>query len=257
MPLHYQGQFSYNASVLTVDDLKDILNDPGLARRDRVLICLAVDAEKPKSVSQLQKMAISSGLREAAKWNFSAILSSLGKDAIRTNDGWELTSAGKTTIQKLLAKSPLVKSHAISSLRKTLKSIPNGHTRVFAREAIECFEGKHYRAAVVLSWVGGLSLLYDCVLQEHLTSFNAEARRRDSKWKDAKTTDDFSRMKEYDFLQVLESISVIGKSVKRELENCLALRNGCGHPNNLKIEVHRVASHIEVLVLNIFSVFSK
>ena len=63
-------------------------------------------------------------------------------------------------------------------------------------------------------------------------------------------------MKEHDFLQVLEAISVIGKSVKNELETCLKLRNGCGHPNSLKIGQNRVAAHLETLVFNVFAVFS-
>jgi hypothetical protein len=62
-------------------------------------------------------------------------------------------------------------------------------------------------------------------------------------------------MQESDFLDILDKISVIGKSVKLELGVCLTLRNGCGHPNSLKIADHRVAAHIESLILNIFSRF--
>lgn len=72
----------------------------------------------------------------------------------------------------------------------------------------------------------------------------------------AKTVDDLARMKEYEFLKVLEAVSVIGGSVKAELEACLKLRNGCRHPNSLQVSESRVASHVEILVLNVFSVFS-
>ena len=71
----------------------------------------------------------------------------------------------------------------------------------------------------------------------------------------AKNADDLTRMKEHEFLQVLESISAIGKNVKRELENCLNLRNACGHPNSLEIAENRVAAHLEILTLNVFSKF--
>jgi hypothetical protein len=73
------------------------------------------------------------------------------------------------------------------------------------------------RAAVVLSWVGAIGVLYDHVVAYELVSFNAVATRRDAKWKLAKLNDDLSRMKEYDFLNALEAISVIGKNVKQEL----------------------------------------
>ena len=69
----------------------------------------------------------------------------------------------------------------------------------------------------------------------------------------AKTTDDLERMKEYDFLERLAAISVIGKNVKKELHDALALRNGCGHPTSLHIAEAKVAAHLEVLILNVFS----
>src|SRR5262249_27285499 len=112
-----------------------------------------------------------------------------------------------------------------------------------------------FRAAIVLSWVGALAVLYDHVVAKHLSAFNGEALRRDTKWKAAKTADDLSRLKEYDFLQILAAISVIGNNVKTELEGCLTLRNGAGHPNSLRVAEHRVNSHIETLVLNVFARF--
>jgi hypothetical protein len=63
-------------------------------------------------------------------------------------------------------------------------------------------------------------------------------------------------MKEHDFLDVLESISVLGKNVKQELQKCLQLRNGCGHPNTLQIADHKVSAHVEDLILNVFAKFS-
>ena len=89
-----------------------------------------------------------------------------------------------------------------------------------------------------------------------LAAFNAEASRKDSKWKHAKTADDLGRMKEHDFLDTLESISILGKKVKQELQKCLQLRNGCGHPNSLQIADHKVSAHIEDLILNVFAKFS-
>ena len=79
--------------------------------------------------------------------------------------------------------------------------------------------------------------------------------RANAKWKDAKTTDDIGRMNESDFLDRLAAISVIGKNVKAELKGCLDRRNGCGHPNSLKISANTVAHHIEILLLNVFKEF--
>jgi hypothetical protein len=136
-----------------------------------------------------------------------------------------------------------------------MTTVADPQTKEFLDEAVRCFEVGLYRAAVVLTWVGAVAVLQDHVVKMRLTDFNAEAARRDKKWRAAKTRDDLSRLKEAEFLHILEAISVIGKSVKHELEVCLKLRNGCGHPNSLKIGEAKAASHLETLLQNVFAVF--
>ncbi len=77
----------------------------------------------------------------------------------------------------------------------------------------------------------------------------------DAEWKAAKTPDDLGRMGEAEFLDRLAAISVLSKNVKTELKNCLDRRNGCGHPNSLKLGANTVAHHIEILLLNVFKKF--
>jgi hypothetical protein len=49
---------------------------------------------------------------------------------------------------------------------------------------------------------------------------------------------------------------VIGKNVKQLLQNeCLMLRNACGHPNSVSIAENSVAAHIEKLIKNVFARF--
>ena len=141
------------------------------------------------------------------------------------------------------------------SLRALLPRLSNEETRVFLTEAIVCSEQSLFRAAVVLAWVGAMALLYQRVVEKHLSAFNTEAVSRDQKWKPAKTTDDLGRMKEALFLDVAHAISLIGKNVKQELEGCLKLRNSCGHPNSLKVGTNNVAAHLETLTLNVYAVF--
>src|SRR5262249_31015084 len=177
--------------------------------------------------------------------------------AVRTDEGWELRSAGRDYVAKLAGPAAAIPPPKVAaSLRSHLPKLTNPQTAAFVEEAIRCSEQKLHRAAVVLSWVGAVSVLYQEVVDKHLAAFNTEAARRNSKWKPAATTDDLSKMKEKDFLDILDHLSVIGKNVKQELEGCLTLRNGCGHPNSLVIAEHRVASHIEVLLLNVFASFA-
>ncbi len=143
----------------------------------------------------------------------------------------------------------------VTSLRKHMQNISNPNTIGFLEEAVHCFEQNLYRAAVVLSWIGAVSLLYDYVEQNCLTDFNTEATKRNNKWRPAKNADDLTQMKEHDFLDILDALSIIGKNVKQELQECLNRRNACGHPNNLTVGQNMAAAHLETLILNVFSKF--
>ena len=246
--------------LLSDDSLKDLLSQKSLTKLEKVLICLAATPSDPKAVKEIRILAVANGLRAAQKWNISSILQRATEYAVRGESGWELTTEGKKTVRTVT--SPLISSPipaVASSLRSHLVDIKGKDARTFVEEAISCFESRNYRAAVVLSWVGAVSVLYDHVVESHLTSFNAEASRRTAnskyKWQTAKNSDDLSRMKESEFLIVLEKLSIIAKSTKKQLENCLDLRNGCGHPNSLKLADHVVSSHVELLMLNVYSKF--
>lgn len=243
--------------MIKPDALIDLLALDGLTRGEKLMLCMAVEVGRSKPVKEITALAHDHGLRAVRGWNVSAIL---GKTptVVRGKQGWLLTSPGRDHVAALLSarssENPRV-ANSTQSLRKHAAAIKNPDAAAFVQEAIACFGAGFLRAAVVLSWVGAVAVLYETVVSGHLKAFNAEAKRRNAKWKPAKTSDDLARMKEMDFLQILDRISVLGKSVRQELENSLTLRNGCGHPNSLKITENRVAAHIDVLVVNVFSKF--
>lgn len=242
--------------MLDIDALKNLLHQAGFSKIDKLIMCASFGAETPKSVTEIKEIAKRAGFRQADKWNVSSLLSRSGGLAIRTDSGWELTNSGKERVAHLAGPAIAAFSQKIaSSLRSHISSISNHETAAFLDEAIRCYETKLYRSAVVLSWVGAISVLHDYVVSHKLAEFNIDAVKRNPKWKAATTKDDLANLKEHEFLQILHSISIIGKSVKDELEGCLKFRNGCGHPNTLKIGENRVSAHIETLILNVFSKF--
>jgi len=245
--------------LLPKDALRDILSQE-LSNTDKLLVCLAVDGQAPKAVREVRELAMDAGLRAVKKWNISSLLARSAALAVRTKGGWELTAQGLEHVARTagpLMSSPIPK--VASALRAHLSKISKRDSVNFVEESIICFEARQYRAAVVLSWVGAVSVLYDHVVANDLSGFNSEATSRASKmkfpWIPAKNADGLARMKESEFLVILEKRSIIGKSVRGQLEKCLDLRNGCGHPNSLKIADHVVASHVEILILNVFSRF--
>jgi hypothetical protein len=149
---------------------------------------LAYQIDKPKSVSEIKVIATDAGLRSTQKWNVSSLLCSASTRAIRTPKGWELTEDGNKYIRSLAGAYVRSGTPKIAiSLRKELTRIKDPLTNSFVEEAVKCFEQGLFRAAVVLSWVGAISLLYNNVINNKLVQFNSEAKKRYPKWKDAKT----------------------------------------------------------------------
>lgn len=237
--------------------LHEYINNPNLSQRNSVFLILYCEANVSKSITEIKKIGKEAGLWEIEKWNIADILGKAKGLSCKINGGWVLTKKGKEYVSNLVGvknKRPALKSVA-DDLRVLIEKLQNTDTRLFLEEALSCFEIGSYRAAVVLSWAGAIHILYEYVFYNKLLDFNVEAKRRDIKWKDVKAIDDLGRMKERNFIDILATLSVVGKNLKKELENCLDLRNGCGHPNSFKIGENRAAAHLETLVNNIYSKF--
>lgn len=235
-------------------DLKTWLHRD-LSQGDKLLLILA-SVKDPCHIKEIKLIAESAGFRVPKGWNPSAYLVRLKGLAIRIPNGWEITESGKQHLRNLgVSKISPAAVQVATDLRVELPNIKNGSIRSFVEEAIKCYEAELYRSAIIMSWLAAMGVLHNHVHTNHLQTFNAEAHRVDSRWKGAKTTDDLGRMNEGDFLDRIAAISVVGKNAKNELKQCLDRRNGCGHPNSLKIGANTVAHHIEILILNVFKVF--
>lgn len=234
--------------------LKDWLHRE-LAAKDKLLLILAT-FDEPVQLADMRTRAEEAGFKIPSRWNMSNLLGKSGGLGIRLPAGWELTQTGKNHLRNLGVESVSPAAMQVAAdLRRHLNNVQSETTRAFVEEAIKCHEAKLYRSAVVMSWVAAVDVLYREVVTNHLTEFNAEALKCNAKWKSALNEDGLAKMQESDFLDRLVPIGVLGKNVKEELAKALKLRNGCGHPNSLKIGANMVASHIEVLMLNVFETF--
>jgi hypothetical protein len=239
--------------LLSSSDLEAVLNKAGISNQDRALCCLAFDPLKTRSIGELRDIGVRSGWRGAKDANLSVYLGRAKGFAIQLPDGWKLTPEGQSHVAGLAgAPKSAVPTALTKSLRDHAAKIMDADTRAFVEEAIECVEHGQKRAAIVLSWVGAMSVLQDHVLKSKLTDFNKAGAKKYPKWTPIGTRDDLADLREHDFLQLAYDSSIIGKSVKDELEACLKRRNGCGHPNSLKVGDPAVAAHVDTLILNVF-----
>jgi hypothetical protein len=230
--------------LLNDTEILNLLSSNIFNTTDKLLFILVYQDDKPKTNNNIRDIGIRFGFTKIKKTNITQLLKSSKGKAASIPEGWVLTIEGKNYLYKkdIPELKNLFIENSIRELRKYFADIKDKNTLSFLNETITCLERGLKRAAVVLAWVGAISVLQDVV--------------KFKEWKDAKTIDDLSNMKDFSFLEILEAISLIGKSVKDELQNtCLKLRNGCGHPNSLEIGETRVAAHIEMLILNVFSKF--
>jgi len=243
--------------MLKPEHLKDVLHTARLQRRDAIALILASKDGQPISSTEVVKIGRDNGLDKIARWNVSQYLAGNKSLFVKFPDGWTLGPKGKQHAVSLASKLNGGQSVVINqSLRLLIPKLPNEEAKAFVGEAISCYEAKCYRAAVVLSWVGAMAVLHNHVIVNHLAVFNAEALARDLDWKPAKVVDDLGLMKEEKFLDILVKISVLGKNVKELLKNnCLVLRNACGHPNSVQPGENMVTAHLEILINHVFTKF--
>lgn len=240
---------------ISLADLKSLIHQE-FSRTDKLLLVLA-SVEEPAQVRDIVSRASSAGLRIGRGWNVSNILSRSKGQAIRTPSGWEISDLGFQHLMSLgVSQVGFAATNVSRALREELSQTSHPDARAFMQEAISCYEAGLFRSAIVMSWLAAVYVMQRYVVANCLVAFNAEAKRVNVKWKDARTPDEIGRMRESEFLERICAISMIARNVKSELKACLDRRNGCGHPTSLKIGANTAAHHIEILLLNVFKQFS-
>lgn len=232
-------------------ELRDALTRKDLTKTDKYLLIVA-HHDGPVKNADIKAIAKENGWRDGASSDPGAFLRK-SAHALLLPDGWTLTGPGRTALEDrgLISKIGVL-TPVTQTLEKYLLDLHDADKARFVEEAIACVKNKAYRAAIVLSWVGGLYLLYEYVLRAKLSEYNAEVARRFQKSKPAGTVDDLAGLKEAEFLSVLEHIKVLTKAEAKELSGCLERRNTAGHPNSHTFTEVGVGNHIETLITSVY-----
>lgn len=121
-------------------------------------------------------------------------------------------------------------------------------------EGIDCFRNGSLRAGVIFIWSSALKNIRKQILDiETLKKINEELNNIDSRAKNIKNIDSFEYIKDETTIHLAEKVGVFSKFEKNELiNNCLGLRNKCGHPSNYKPEIQRVKSFVEEVLNMIY-----
>lgn len=243
---------------VTKQNLDDWFCDPDIDFADKLLVCLACHGGMSTSYTQIQLLFSDHGMSHVMGMA-EAIprgMERLGALVHSKNLSYKLTTKGKQEANRVIAKltnTPI--ATAVTHLSDVLPQIRSDKVRSFVEEAINDIKFEAFRSTVVLSWVGAVGLLQEYVFANNLDRFNTEARRVKQNWRDATKEDDLRKMQESDFLVVICNMGLIEKNERQELEKCLTLRNGCGHPSGVVPGKAKIEAHIEDLVKYVFAKF--
>jgi hypothetical protein len=215
------------------------------------------------SVPELKQLFLES--RTATPGNISAVVSKAVDSGYLITNTSEILLCFKLSIKGINFVESLVSSKETRnedeetriledislSLYKSLDKITDLDERGYIQEALTCLVPsiKAYRAAIIMGWTGTIYHLRKMVEKSGFGLFCSEFEKLSSgKTKKVNNIDDLEYYQEKEFLLVIEKMGLFDKAVKQQLDNCLVLRNACGHPTQVKPQIHRVKSFFEDII---------
>jgi hypothetical protein len=144
----------------------------------------------------------------------------------------------------LKQSSPDVKG--IFELQKLVPGLTNPNESSYLKEAIECAEAGHKRAAIVMGWCAVIDKIQQTIMRIGLNKFNstssaikAQTSGKFKNWNKEFTCSTLSELQtvfDTDLLVVLEGMVLIDGNQAERLRTCFQYRNHSAHPGQAPIE---------------------
>ncbi|WP_428329328.1 hypothetical protein [Mucilaginibacter sp.] len=159
------------------------------------------------------------------------------------------------TVKKELDETYLINKHTkhtSATLRGLLPKLTSKEQKIFLEEAVSCFEINCYRASIVLTWLLTMDCIYELILNKYLSQFNS-AIQSHGKYKKTiiVNKDDFTDIKEADFIELLRVGKIFTNDIRKILDEKLGFRNTAAHPNTIIIKETKAISFTEDLIDNV------
>lgn len=167
---------------------------------------------------------------------------------------WEITASGQERIRELLnlpASDPEVEND-VSTLETLIGTVADDDVGDYLREAVKCLRVDALRATVVFTWSAAIKSIRDGVFGCGAAAADVAIKKHDPKAKNVTKVDDLVLVKEATLLLAAQDLGLFDKNERSTLEECLNLRNKCGHPGKYKPGPKKVSSFIEDVIGIIF-----
>lgn len=167
---------------------------------------------------------------------------------------WKLTATGQERVRSLL-KLPdhdVEVENDVATLQNLVDKVGDEDTVDYLREALKCLQVNALRATVVFTWSSVVNKIRDDVFACGASVVDMAVKKHDPKAKTISKADDLVLVKESVLLLVAQELGIFDKNQRGILEECLNLRNKCGHPGKYKLGQKKVSSFIEDLIGIVF-----
>jgi hypothetical protein len=166
----------------------------------------------------------------------------------------ELQSEFGEEVADVVEESPAA---ALESLEDAVAQAPKEY-RPYLEEAVQCYQHRLYRAAILMVWAAVVQHLYSTAGShkggvrdiEHANKARFGTMR---KYHQIKKQDDFLYIGDKDFIQLGEDAGMYNRNTRMLLHERLVLRNLCGHPTGYTPGREETVVFIESLLLNILN----
>jgi len=171
---------------------------------------------------------------------------------VKNNGGYRIERSVLKSFEIKFLGQPQLK--IISSKLENLPNLLKTPEKEYVNEILGCLRIEAYHAAIVLMWSVSISHLRNFVITKKTQEFNT-ALSNHSKNSLRRVSivkyDDFEKIGDDDFLDILYSLIIISKNQKKLLKEKLDIRNTYAHPNTMTLTVNKTNSFIEDLVNDI------
>lgn len=198
-------------------------------------------------VPKVEKMNLADTLAKSAPY-----VDTQGKDGNKFL--WSLTVSGQEHVRSLLnlpARDVEIENDVVT-LENLVQKVGDADVANYLGEALKCLQVNALRATVVFLWSGAVKKIRDEVYSYGAAASATAVAKFDHKAKTISKIDDLVLIKESVLLLAAQELGVYDKNQRTVLEDCLNLRNKCGHPGKYSIGPKKVSSFFEDLVGIVF-----
>jgi hypothetical protein len=132
-------------------------------------------------------------------------------------------------------------------MTNTLPRVIDEDEREYFIEADTCLRCGALRSSIIILWLAAMRNIQKRIIGLK-KQFNIEIKKYDPRAREVDSIDDFAYIKDKNIILAAQSMSIFDKPQKDTLEECLNLRNRCGHPGNYAPQKQRILGYIEDII---------